>query len=111
MTSVVKAVLLNDIAEANIKQEILGDASLEAQSVQEVVTLVEAKEAARDAVTWGRTSQAAALSTYKNNAISKPPTNTPSNASSTTEPAHLPKEKKCRSGNAYFDYAEWANSG
>ena len=52
-TAVVKDVLLNGIADADIKREILGVEALALKTVQEVVTIVEAKEAARDVVATG----------------------------------------------------------
>ena len=79
-TAVVKDVLLNGIADADIKRKILGDAALASKTVQEVVTIVEAKEAARDAVATGRAAQTAASSTYKNNARSKAPSVPTANA-------------------------------
>ena len=107
-TTVVKDVLLNSIADADIKREILGDVNLASKTVQEVVTIVEAKEAARDAVATSRTAQTAASSTYKNNVRAKAPAaDTPPTSGS----PHRPRGKKCRCGNAYFDYAERANEG
>ena len=70
-TAVVKDVLLNGIADADIKREILGDATLASRTVQEVVTIVEAKEAARDTVATSHTAQTAASSTYKNTASTR----------------------------------------
>ena len=43
-TAVVKDVLLNGNADADIKREILGDATLASKTGQEVVTVVEAKK-------------------------------------------------------------------
>ena len=109
-TAVVKDILLNDIADADIKREILGDATRETRSVQEVVTVVEGKEAASDAVASGRLSQAAASSSYKSKR-GRPLATPPSTASSSTGLPHRPREKKCWYGNAYFNFAERANGG
>ena len=79
--------------------QILGDATPEAQSVQEVVTLVEAKEGKRDAIVHlqeQRETQAAR--------------NLAANAASSTGLPHRPREKKCRCGNA-SNFAERTNGG
>ena len=110
-TAMVKDVLLNGIADADIKREILSNAMLGTKSVQEVVTVVEAKEAARDTVLSGRAAQAAASSTFKNAAKGRAPATPAANPTLTSGPPHIPREKKCRCGNAYFDYAERSNGG
>ena len=46
-------VLLNGVADADIKREILRDATLASKMVQEVVSIVEAKEEAQDNVATG----------------------------------------------------------
>ena len=110
-TAVVKDVLLNGIADADIKRDILGDATLGSETVQEVVTIVEAKEAARDAVATSCTAQTAASSTYKNNARAKTLNAPAASTPPASGPPHRLREKRCRCGNAYFDYAERANGG
>ena len=51
--TVVKDVLLNSVTDADIKRKILNDATLASKTVQEIVTMVEAKEVAQDAVATG----------------------------------------------------------
>ena len=91
----VKDVLLNGIADADIKREILGDVTLALKMVQEVVTIMEAKEAAQDAVATRRAAQTAASSTYKNKARLKAPGTPGASAPPASGPPHRPREKKC----------------
>ena len=51
--TVVKDVILNSVTDADIKRKILNDATLASKTVQEIVTMVEAKEVAQDAVATG----------------------------------------------------------
>ena len=91
--AVVKDVLINGVADADIKHEILSDATLASRTVQEVFTIVEAREAARDAVATGRSAQAAALLTYKNNAKARTLNATAASTSPPSSTPHRPREK------------------
>ena len=89
-TAVVKDVLLNGIADADIKCEIFGDATLGTKSVGEVVTVVEAKEVERDAVSSGQAPQADASSTYRSAAKGRAPAAPVTNQAPTSGPPHRP---------------------
>ena len=65
-SEVIKDILLSGIYDQEVRCEVLGDSSVEAKSVNELVRFIEAKEAARDAALGGRpAASAAAASSYK----------------------------------------------
>ena len=65
-SEVIKDILLSGIFDLDVRREVLGTAGIEEKSAHELVCIVEAKEAARDAAGGNRPATAAAASSsYK----------------------------------------------
>ena len=63
---VIKDILLSGIHDPDVRREVLGTSGIEEKSVHEIIRIVEAKEAARDAASSIRPATAAAASSsYK----------------------------------------------
>ena len=66
----IKDILLSGIYDLDVRREVLGTAGIEEKSVNDLIRIVEAKEAARDAAGGNRPAAAAAAasSSYKKSA-------------------------------------------
>ena len=64
---VIKDILQSGIHEPDVRREVLGTSGIEEKSIHEIIWIVEAKEAARDAASSIRPATAVvASSSYKN---------------------------------------------
>ena len=106
---VIKDILLSGIYDLDVRRDVLGTTGIEEKSVNDLVRIVEAKEAARDAAGGSRPATAAAASSsYKKSA--KQNANTmpqPQPARPTKGPPNgaRPKKLRCRCGTEYTDFA------
>ena len=105
--SILRNILLSGIYDADIRRSILGTAGIVRKPVQEIINLVETKEAARDATGTARPAAAAASTlSYKRDrasAKSSPPPRQQSAA------APSPRKVRCRCGDEFDDYVPRRN--
>ena len=117
--AIIMLVALNGIRDPDIKKEVLSVDNLRAKSINDIISLVEHKEVARDQSRGPpEVAATAALSAFKKGRKSGP------NASTTVQPQPgdrrppneekklkivAPTQKKCNCGNDFFDYVARKN--
>ena len=106
-SEVIKDILLSGIYDLNVRREVLSTAEIEDKTVNELVRIVKANEAARDAAGGNRpAATAAAASSYKKSARQET-TSRPQLARPRSGPPNgaRPKKARCRCGNEFTDFA------
>ena len=104
--SILRNILLAGVYDTDIKRSILGAVGIERKPIQDIIELVEVKEAARNAAGTTRPAAAAASTLlYKNNRSSgklpPPPRQRPA---ATTDGDRRPRKIRCGCGNDFEDY-------
>ena len=113
--AIIMLVALNGIRDPDIKKEVLSVDNLRAKSINDIISLVEHKEVARDQSRGPpEVAATAALSTFKKGRRSNPNASTPAQPTQSGDrrpqsdekkvKVVAPTQKKCNCGNEFFDY-------
>ena len=103
----IKDILLLGIYDLDVRRKVLGTAVIEDKTVNDLVCIVEAKEAAQDAAGGNRPAATAAVaSSYKKVAKQETPSK-PQPVRPRGAPPNCvrPKKARCRCGNKFTDFA------
>ena len=106
-SEVIKDILLSGIYDLDVRCEVLGTAGIEDRTINDLVCIVEAKEAAQDAAGGGRPAATAAAAPSYKKAAKQETAKRPQPARPRGGPPNgtRPKKARCRCGNEFTDYA------